>query len=485
MHREHPLCVVRYSVKNIWLLIFPLLRGVYSFRPSPEALVAWVRGAWFDVLVLLVILGFGWLKWYVRTFQVQDGIICVYDGIVFRKTRCLPVERLSALTMERPLWLAPFGAMYLNADTAAGVLTSTDLRLVIRRRDAGMFLDVLPKVRQGKRHGYRRNVSFVRSFLFSALFSSSLYGSLYVALFFVQGGRIVRDLLEELQLQRQLGLVSEEVARHLVGIPPAAVTVALVVLGMWLLSFFTNLLRYSAFHMESDRRRIRICSGVVNPRESSLQGEKINYVDLRQNLPSKLMGLYTLAISCAGYGNFKGSIPVCLPLLTRKELVQTLPLLFPNARMTKNTLQAPLTSCWGFVWLPVLLMAAVVPTAWVLRQLVPAAADVIGFLRLMLMIPIVWKLLVQLLALLTNGVSMTPSQICLRYCRGFVFHTVIAGLDKVVKVRIRQQPWHRLFGKCHVDFYVSSEVSSRCTLRNVDIRKAKELLETFGRDVDV
>ena len=27
-YSEHPLRILRYSIKNIWLLVFPLLRGI-------------------------------------------------------------------------------------------------------------------------------------------------------------------------------------------------------------------------------------------------------------------------------------------------------------------------------------------------------------------------------------------------------------------------------------------------------------------------
>ena len=56
MYREHPVNIIKYAGKNIWLLIFPLLRGIHSIRLDVRAFYYWLQGAWFDLLVVLVIL---------------------------------------------------------------------------------------------------------------------------------------------------------------------------------------------------------------------------------------------------------------------------------------------------------------------------------------------------------------------------------------------------------------------------------------------
>ncbi len=476
MRHEHPLRIIRYSIKNIWLLIFPLLRGVNSFLITPEAVVEWLEGAWFDILILLCILGFGWLRWLLRSFTVRDGDLYMEDGIFFRSHCYMPMERLSAMTLETPFWLAPFRGMYLYANTAAGISDKTDIRLLIRRRDAVMFERAIPKMRRSAQHSCRYKVHPLRILGFSVIFSSSFYGSFYLAAFWFQGGRISRDLLEEFQLNERLTQVSEELAGQLAGIPPAAVAVGIFVVCMWLLSLFANLLRYGAFYMRTDKQLVYVRSGLLMRRRHFLQTEKINYLDIRQNLLTKLCCLFALALDCPGYGNTRGSIPVCLPLLTKRELEETVPLLFPGVRMQKNQLRPAWTAWWGYIWLPVLLATAILPTAWLIKRLFPAFDEVIGFFRLMLLIPILWKLLVQILSLLTSGVSIEDSCICLRHCRGLVFHTILAGTERVVKIRIRRNPWHRIFGKCHVDFYFRSEVPRRYALRNVNYEAAKALL---------
>ncbi len=479
MHREHPLRIIRYSIRNIWLLVFPLLRSIFSLRAAPEAFLHWTYGTWFDLLILLLILGFGWLRWYFRIFSIENGDLCVREGIFFRQIRCLPSERLSALTLEYAFWLKPVGGVYLYADTASGVPHTSDLRLLLRSRDAERFRRVLPKMQPASRHGCRQRVRPWRILLFSVIFSSSFSGAVYTAAFWVQGGRITRDLLEEFGIPQRLGAVSEELARRLYGIPPAAVTIGIVILSTWLLSFVNNLLRYGSFYMETDRRMLFVRSGILTKRSFFLHSDKINFIDIRQNLLTKLCRMFSLAINCPGYGSRRGAIPVCLPILKQDEIDATLPLLFPDAAMLPNTLRPALTAFWGYVWAPVLGVSAAIPAAVLCKRLIPAAEQLTGFLLVMVLIPLIWKIIVQIGALCTSGVSVTKTQICLRFCRGFVFHTIIAGTGQLAAVRIHRNLWQLPFGKCNLVFYFRSEQRRRCVLRNVEYRRAVEMIRSI------
>lgn len=480
MHREHPLRIIRYSIKNIWLLVLPLLRLVYTYHFSPELLMSWLRGAWFDLLILAAILGFGWLNWFFREFTVEDGQLFIRDGILYTRRRYVPGCNLTSLTIRQPPWLRPFRAAYLRADTAAGILGTADIRLLIRLSDAEMFRRALPHLRKGKRHNIHYKVDLWRVLLFSVLFSSSFYGSVYLATFWFQGGRVVRDIIQDLRLTERLSTLSEEVAGHLLGIPPAAVTLGLMILTSWMLSLLANLLRYFGFFVESDKRMMYIHSGLLMRRRILLHTHRINYLDIRQNLLMKLFHLHTVAVNCPGYGKERGSIPVCLPILTGDEADFTvLPRMFPGVRMTDNTLRPPATSWWPYVSLPVFAAAAILPAAQIAKHLLPTVDDLFSFLQIMLLIPIGWKFIIQNVAFRTSGLSIRDGRLCLRYCRFTTFHTILADTDCVVKVRINRWFWQYWSGKCSVTIYLQSETVRRFTLWSLNYEQTRALLGEF------
>ena len=55
MLHEHPIKILRYTAKNLWLLIFPLLRSAHFFPFSAKEVAAWLHGAWFDLLICVLI----------------------------------------------------------------------------------------------------------------------------------------------------------------------------------------------------------------------------------------------------------------------------------------------------------------------------------------------------------------------------------------------------------------------------------------------
>lgn len=515
MHREHPLRILKYSTKTLWLLIFPLLRGAWNFqhflaleeiRNLPEIALNWLHGVWFDLLILFLILGYGWLIWFFRKFTVAEDQIYVQDGFIFTRKRILPIRNLSAMTIERPFWLKAFRASFLYADTASGLLEVTDLELLIHYQDETLFQDAMPKIRHGKRHNYRQKVKLWQILLFSVVFSSSFSGSLYLAMFWFQGGRIARDLINEFQLSERLTVVSNEVASHLAGIQPVAVTVGIVILSTWLLSLIHNLFRYGNFYMESDKRQLSVQSGILTRRCFHLQNHKINFLDIRQNFITKMFRVYSLTVNCPGYGTQKGCLPICLPLLTQKQLVTTMPLIFPGSRMQKNQLRPPTSSWFGYtcIWgicllaiIPVTELAKelfptmqeiledfnfiyrIIPAAEITEQLLPMLEEIINSLQFMIALPIFWKLIIQVSALLTNGISISKNHVCMRYCKGFTFHTILAETDCIVKIQIRQYFWQKWAGKCHIVIYFRSEKPRHCQLSGMNYAETKEKLSAF------
>lgn len=473
MLREHPLRIIRYSIRNIWLLLFPLVRSLLHFRTEG------IHIARSDLFILLLILLFGWLRWYSCTIHAEKGDLCVHRGILLRHSRYIPAQNLSALTLEYPILLRCVGGVYLSADTASGIAHTTDLRLFLRRQDAQRLCRLLPAIRPYGRYGFRQKVRPWRILLFSVIFSSSFSGAVYTATLWFQSVRIIGRLPQQIGFPERLGELSAQLSRQLSGIPPAAVAVGLLVLSTWFLSFVKNLLQYGCFQLETDRRMLFVRSGILTKRSFFLQTERIGYIDIRQNLLTKLCRVYSLAISCPGYGVRQGTIPVCLPILRHDEILHMLPMLFPDAAMLPNTLRPRLGAFWSYVWMPVTAICAVIPTLLIGKRMFPAAAQLIEFLLPMTLIPLLWKIAVQLAALCTSGVSITKTQICLRFCRGFVFHTIIAETGHIAAAEVRCNPFQRYFGKCDLVFDFHSEQRTRCMLRNVEYERAAELVRNI------
>ena len=231
--------------------------------------------------------------------------------------------------------------------------------------------------------------------------------------------------------------------------------------------------------MESDKRQLFVRSGLMTTRYFYIQNHKINFLDIRQNLLTKIFRVCSLTVNCPGYGNQRGSLPICLPILTQKELIATMPLIFPGSRFLKNQLCPPQKSWWGYICWPVIGFAAIYPTGEFLEHLFPTFQEIINLTQITIVIPLVWKFIIQIVSLFTSGVSISKNRICLRYCKGFAFHTIIADTDSIVKVRIHQHVWQKWSNTCHLRIYFRAETPYQCNLYCLNADQTREQLSHF------
>ena len=247
---EHPLRIMRYSMKNLWLLIFPLLRGVTVLNFNPAGIYAWLKGAWIDIVILGVIMIYGFVRWYFSEITLTDSALIHKQGIFVRIKRQIPFECISSAATETLFFLIPFKVTGIRCDTRAGFRKSTDLRLLVSREKSELIMSRLPDVNEKKAVKDIPSPNLASILLFSVFFSSGFSGVVYIAAFFFKGGDIAQDIvrtaLEKVTEQAEIiysGLLS--------GIPKAAAMAAILFMAAWLFSFVKNLLMYSVFRVSA------------------------------------------------------------------------------------------------------------------------------------------------------------------------------------------------------------------------------------------
>lgn len=469
MYHEHPLRILRYSAKNIWLLVFPLIRGLRAFTPDFSRFYSWLKGAWFDILILGIILLFGFIRWYFSRITITDAALIHNEGVFIRLKKYIPYKNMSTVTCERSFYLRPFGAMRLYCDTGGGAAGKSDMTLMVSERISGKILGNASVTKLSGRKFRKRNTAMTSVLLFSVFFSSSLSGAIYVAALFFKGGDIVKDMLNV-----QLSRITEETARLtdrlVVRLPAAAVGIGVFLLAMWIVSFFLNFVRYSGFSLETSDHTVRISCGVFTRREFRINTRHINYTDLRQNLIMKLFRAVAVNISCAGYGSLRKNFPLLLPMNREENFVVI---------SSENEFKPPPSSFWQYIWQPTVAAVLVPPASYILERFVPEYSEFSFFTVIMLEIPALWMIAVKVTALITSGVSLCGDKIAVRYSKGIGFHTIIAERSRLVKISVTQTPFQRLRRRCTIGFFFSGESQhghSVKAIKHDEARKIKELL---------
>ncbi len=484
MYHEHPLRILRYSAKNIWLLIFPLLRGVRTIRLDADRFYQWVRGAWFDIAVIGIIIVFGYIRWHFSGIELTDSGIVRWEGITAKIKTTIPYESVSSVTIERPVYLMPLRAVKFSCDTSAGMYRSADMQVMVNRKFCEDFLSRVPDVNQKNKLQDVPETTPLSVLLFSLFFSSGLSGTVYIATFFMKGGDIARDIIN-ISLDRITQTTEKLTDKLLIHIPSVAIFVGVFFIVAWLLSFVVNFLRYAGFEVDVDENCLKIFCGLVNRREYRITPAHINYTDLRQNLIMKFAGAVAVNVSCAGYGSAKNHLPVLLPVKKEENLGNALEKIgvFSGVR---NDFRPKSNGWWQYIWQPVIASLLVFPVHMLIKRFIPEFSELSFFFAVMLEIPLVWLTAVKLTAFFTSGISVYDDKIMVRCSRMTGFHTVVAERRKLVKFEIQQPIFQKISGKCSVVMWFGGEERSHFkvkALRVEDVKKISRMLgyETAGR----
>lgn len=465
----HPLQILPLIGRYLFLLLLPLARGLLAIR-SPYALYVWLRGAWFDLLIVLLIFLFSYFTWRCSTFCCRDGFLVVKNGLFYRREAMVPFTHITSLSVEAPFYLAPVRAKRVLIDTAGRTRKNPNFQLLMHSRDADALLARhLPESPANQRRRYR---SLWRHLLFLSVFvSNTATGVLFLATAFNQTGRVIGRAF-----QQQLLTDLENLAGVVAFIPQTAALIALILLTGWGIAILRNLLNYIGFSVTRHPSRLHIRAGFPVRRNITCDIWAINYLDFRQSILSKLLRLYVVFIHCAGYGRRKYDKAVLLPAASAKDVDRITQQLLWELPRQPASLRPVKNAVWRYIRPPLCACALIPPAVFLLCRLFPSFADAVPALGLMALLPLLWWLLLSVLDRCSAGVGVAPSDYTLRYARGFVLHTVVIPKSRISVIRFRQSLFQRARGTCDLQVYTYHE--RRChRVRQLPLKEAYQLLQ--------
>ncbi|MFD0559687.1 putative membrane protein [Stackebrandtia endophytica] len=111
--RLHPFSPVLHGIKTLWLVIAALSwQGLARFGLT-------IGGA---LILAGGILGMIWatLTWYYTGYQVQDGQLRIIKGVLVRRHRTIPLDRLQSIELRQPLLARFVGLAELRLEVVGG-----------------------------------------------------------------------------------------------------------------------------------------------------------------------------------------------------------------------------------------------------------------------------------------------------------------------------------------------------------------------------
>jgi putative membrane protein len=133
--RLHPLSPMLHSAKSLAVIV-----AAISWQGYAQLGI----GSW-AALVLLLLVGaviLSVVSWFMTGYHVMGRELRVYEGVLWRRTRAIPLERLQSVEVVRPLLARLTGLAELRLEVVGGAKTEAPLAY-LTIRDAALLRDRL------------------------------------------------------------------------------------------------------------------------------------------------------------------------------------------------------------------------------------------------------------------------------------------------------------------------------------------------------
>lgn len=486
--KQHPLKLFSYTTNYFWLLIFPIIRSLYSISLDVNSLRVWLAGTWMDLLVIAAILIFAWRRWEHVYVKFDDTKISVTKGKIYSTCDIIYYDTISSLSVNQTLFLKLFGAYTVTVGTNAGAISRAqdDISLTLRKSDADRLYARVKKSR-AKSLRYSVTPNKFSLILYSFISSSTLSGTVVILAFLYETSRMFD---REVEAQLIMDTLSDFVNRISVYVSPVVAGVSVVIAVGWLVSFMTNIFNFWDFSLTRCSDSLYIKSGLIERNRHILSLDKINSVDLRQNLISKLLRISSLHCDCAGYGETgRAETSVVMPIATEREINSTVAEIFPSIpsesvyHKPKLDLKPTFQSYWMFYYAPIILALLPLTAFFVLFAIFPSWRSVIRVGVIVAEVPAIWLTIVKTLAIFKTGIAVNGDYVTMRYSKFYTFHTTVVPKDRIVKVVIRQTYLQNLTGNCSAVIYTSSRGTSKHVITGLRLNRTLGFFEKNGVDL--
>jgi putative membrane protein len=315
--RSVPYRVAENGVRIAGILVFSLLFSAGD--SSADAGAAFEIGS----TLVLVVLGVGavaiWETAYVRryTYQVTADTFDIQSGVVSRREREIPFERIQNVDIAQNVVQRALGIAEVRLETAGGGGGSEARLRYVTRQEATRLQELIS---ERKRSGTERDPDATGDVLFElgreeltvlGLTSANfrLFGLVVVGLSVLGSGAA------------QQAQVASPRASILLLLGPAAAVLGLV--ALWLLSGLQAVLRYYGFRLLRRDDELRYERGLLQRYNGTIPLSKVQTLMIRENILARTAGYASLAVETAGYapGQDGNSVESAVPIAKRDRVV--------------------------------------------------------------------------------------------------------------------------------------------------------------------
>lgn len=446
--RLHPIAMVIKIIKKIKEQLISLIVLLWAgYKGSGVGI--WLFFIIPSAVFLIFIMVTSVLSWYRYTYALNDKELCIEYGILTRKKRYIPYERIQSLDVTEGILQRIFGLVKVQIETAGGnPLEGAEVVLsAISKQESQLIHAFFTEAKKGQltTAGPVNQDNPATIYKISAtplLLLSLTSGRVGVAISAIFA--FLSQFDNFIPYKRLYSDAERLIASSMMA---AAVMILIGLFLIWIFAFIGMLLKYADFTVQKTEEDLMISQGLLARRKITIPLKRIQAVRISENIVRQLLGCATVYIESAGGSNVnkEGSRVMLLPLV---KLDQVAPMI--NAALAEYNI------VHSFEKAPKRAMIRYMIRSWLISVPIVAAAVLFfkewGLLSLMLFaVMTCWAYFMYKDA----GWNLEDQQLAFRY-RWINRQTIFMKKNRIQCLRVYEGFFQRKKGLATIEAFLKS-----------------------------
>ncbi|WAA12558.1 PH domain-containing protein [Fervidibacillus halotolerans] len=344
--RMHPIAIVTNLLKEIKEAIFPI---VITFIIGSGEKEGYLDSFIFFVPIIIFIAAIvsSFVRWLRFTYRIEEGELRIEHGLFVRKKRYIPFERIQSISTSEGILQRLFGLVKMTIETAGGQLEAEAMLTAISKEEAARIQSTFEMVKAGiSQEGMTNSIDDEEPFTERSqlnieekkelVYQMSFKEILLVS--FTSGGALgvisavvafISQFDELIPFDKLYSDLLNFVAH---GIVLASIVGMFIIFMAYLVAIFRSMLKYSNFTVEKTDENVIISYGLLEIRRTTVPLNRVQGIEVRENLIRSLFGYASVYIINASSGSTEetfDNILVC-PFIKKNKISEVIEKILPD-----------------------------------------------------------------------------------------------------------------------------------------------------------
>jgi len=325
LQRQHPAAalaksfdIIRQNIITVLVILFIGGGGEQS-----SFTLYWLGGSFLFLLI------WGIASWYRFRFRVEEGELTIEHGVIIKKKLYLTSDRIQVIDISAGVVQRLFGLVAVEVKTAGSTSKQAKINAISRQRAEELKRLLRSKENLSTEVG-ETNKTDEKIYALEKqdlLVAATTSGQLGVALSVVGGAFSQLDqIVSEEQMIR---FVENNIPRATsLTVILATIIVALVV--SWGFSFLSTIIKYYDFEVVVRNDELLISRGLFERTQLTIPFDRIQAVQIKEELLRQPFGYASLVIESAGYGEKEGNSATLFPIIHKHKMFEFIDEVIPE-----------------------------------------------------------------------------------------------------------------------------------------------------------